>query len=404
MRDRHSGRVKMSTPGKRSLQRDPNDRNVRPLELFFDLVYVFAIGQLTHHLLAHLTWTGLVETLVLYFAVFLAWAYTSWAGTLTDPDTSSVRMMLLVIMLLGLFMNVAIPEAFGEAGWLFVAAYLTIQMGRTLWLLTTGLDEVMRRHFQRALVWLVATAPLWVAGAVVEGPLRLVLWGVATVVDLVGLLSAHPFPGKRFHSERLDFAAEHHFERSRLFFMIALGETVLTTGAAVAGAPLVPMTLFTGAVALIGTIALWWVYFRRSERVAVRQAVADRDPVKISRYATNTLLVMVAGLLAIAVGDELVIAHPTGHADATTNALLFGGPFLFFAAQSWYMRVVMGDVPLSRPVALVVLVALAVATLPAPLYVAGCAALAVVLGVAIADGRRAAAEEASAESPFGAGE
>ncbi|KXF49175.1 hypothetical protein AXA44_26140 [Rhodococcus sp. SC4] len=394
----------MSTPGKRSLQRDPNDRNVRPLELFFDLVYVFAIGQLTHHLLAHLTWTGLVETLVLYFAVFLAWAYTSWAGTLTDPDTSSVRMMLLVIMLLGLFMNVAIPEAFGEAGWLFVAAYLTIQIGRTLWLLTTGLDEVMRRHFQRALVWLVATAPLWVAGAVVEGPLRLVLWGVATVVDLAGLLSAHPFPGKRFHSERLDFAAEHHFERSRLFFMIALGETVLTTGAAVAGAPLVPMTLFTGVVALIGTIALWWVYFRRSERVAVRQAVADRDPVKISRYATNTLLVMVAGLLAIAVGDELVIAHPTGHADATTNALLFGGPFLFFAAQSWYMRVVMGDVPLSRPVALVVLVALAVATLPAPLYVAGCAALAVVLGVAIADGRRAAAEEASAESPFGAGE
>jgi low temperature requirement protein LtrA len=159
----------MSTPGKQSLQRHPKDQHVRPLELFFDLVYVFAIGQLTHHLLAHLTWTGLAETLVLYFAVFLAWAYTSWAGTLTDPDTAPVRMMLLVIMLLGFFMNVAIPEAFGEAGWLFVAAYLTIQIGRTLWLLTTGLDTVMRRHFQRALVWLVATAPLWVAGAVVDG-------------------------------------------------------------------------------------------------------------------------------------------------------------------------------------------------------------------------------------------
>jgi low temperature requirement protein LtrA len=228
--------------------------------------------------------------------------------------------------------------------------------------------------------------------------LRLVLWGVATVTDLVGLLSAHPLPGKVFRSERVDFAAEHHFERSRLFFIIALGETVLTTGAAVADAPLAPMTLFTGAVALIGTIALWWVYFRRSERAAVRQAVADRDPVKISRYATNTLLVMVAGLLAIAVGDELVIAHPTGHTDAATNALLFGGPVLFFAAQSWYMRVVMGDVPLSRPIALAMLVVLAVATLTAPRYLAGCAALAVVLGVAIADGRRAAAEEASAET------
>ncbi|QDQ95065.1 low temperature requirement protein A [Rhodococcus sp. WB9] len=388
----------MSASGKRSLQRDLGDQHVSPLELFFDLVYVFAIGQLSHHLLDYLTWTGLVETVVLYLAVFLVWAYTSWAGTLTDPEQSPVRMMLLVIMVLGLFMNVAIAEAFGEAGWLFVAAYLTIQLGRTIWLLTTGLGDVMHRHFQRTLVWLLATAPLWIAGAVIENSWRLLLWSGAAVIDLAGLLSAHPLPGKRIHSERVDFASEHHFERTRLFFIIALGETVLTTGAAVAGAPMGPMTLFTGAVAVIGTIALWWAYFRRSERAAVSQAVTNRDPVRIGHHATNALLVMVAGLLAIAVGDELVIAHPTGHTNAATNALLFGGPFLFFAAQSWYMRMVMNDVPVSRPIALVSLVVLAVATLPGPTYAAACAAAAVVLGVAFADGRRAAVEEASGET------
>ncbi|WP_231914163.1 low temperature requirement protein A [Rhodococcus sp. LB1] len=384
----------MSTLGPRPLQRDPHDPRVSPLELFFDVVYVFGIGQLVHHLVEHLTWTGLAQTLVLYVAVFLAWSYTSWAGSLTDPDRSPVRMMLLVIMVLGLFMNVAAPEAFGEAGWLFVATYLTIQIGRTLWLLTIGLDDVMRRHSQRALVWLVATAPLWITGAVVDGPARLILWGIATVIDLLGLLVAHPLPGKRFHSEHVDFAAEHQFERARLFFIIALGETVLTTGSAVASAPLEPMTLLTGAVAVIGTIAVWWVYFRRSEPRAVSKAIAGRDPVRTSRYAINTLFVMVAGLLAIAVGDELVIAHPTGHTDAVTNAFLFGGPFLFFSAQTWYMRAVMSEMPRSRPIALVTLAVLAVATLPAPPYLAGCAALAVVLGVAIADGRRATAEEA----------
>ncbi|MGW2240205.1 low temperature requirement protein A, partial [Streptomyces sp. NPDC001759] len=121
--------------------RQAERREVTPLELFFDLVYVFAIGQLSHQLLAHPTWTGAAQTLVLYLAVYAAWAYTTWAVTLVPAEDPRTRRMLLAVMLTGLFMNAAIPRAFGDAGWVFVATFLLIHLGRTVWLLRVGLDE-----------------------------------------------------------------------------------------------------------------------------------------------------------------------------------------------------------------------------------------------------------------------
>ncbi|WFR72665.1 low temperature requirement protein A [Prescottella defluvii] len=108
----------MTSRRSRSLRRGPEQQEVTPLELFFYLVYVFAIGQLSAHLLENLTWTGLAETVVLYVAVYAAWAHTAWASTLTDPRQPSVQVMVLLGMLLGLFMNASIPSAFGGWGWL----------------------------------------------------------------------------------------------------------------------------------------------------------------------------------------------------------------------------------------------------------------------------------------------
>ena len=111
-------------------------REVTPLELLFDLVFVFAIGQLSHHLLVHPTWTGAGETLVLYLAVYAAWGYTTWAVTLVPAEGRRTRRMLQLVMLAGLIMNAAIPRAFDDAAWVFVVAYLLIHVGLTLWLLT----------------------------------------------------------------------------------------------------------------------------------------------------------------------------------------------------------------------------------------------------------------------------
>src|SRR5689334_10988312 len=100
-------------------------------ELFFDLVYVFAVTQLSHELLHHLTLTGLIDTLVLWFAVWLGWQYTCWVTNWFDPATPRIRSMLFAVMLLALVMAAAIPDAFGDRGLVFALAYVAMQVGRT---------------------------------------------------------------------------------------------------------------------------------------------------------------------------------------------------------------------------------------------------------------------------------
>src|SRR5215212_7215405 len=124
---------------------------VTPLELFFDLVFVFAVSQLSHHLLAHLSWRAAAETLVLLRAVYAVWYSTSWAATMIPADQPRTRGMVLTVMLLGLFMNASVTGAFATSGWAFVIPFLLIQLGRTVWTLASARDAVFRDHFLRTL-------------------------------------------------------------------------------------------------------------------------------------------------------------------------------------------------------------------------------------------------------------
>ncbi|WP_086667979.1 low temperature requirement protein A [Lentzea kentuckyensis] len=368
---------------------DARRREVTPLELFFDLVYVFAIGQLSHQLLAHPTWTGAAQTLVLYLAVFAAWAYTTWAVTLVPAENPRTRRMLLAVMLAGLFMNAAIPRAFDDAGWIFVATYLLIHLGPTVWLLTVGLDPVNQEHFRRVLVWFAVASPLWLIGASADGNARLAWWAGAIVVELVGTLTAHPFPGRRLDSRQVSFAGGHLLERGRLFMIIAFGEAVLTTGAALTTAPYRPMTLLTGTVALVGTVSLFWLFFSRSERV-VHHYRRTEDPMRAGLTGVHSLMMSVAGMIAAAAGDERVITHPTEHAGVTTNLLLFGGPILYIGAQTWHRATLFADLHWSRLVALVALVIGCGVTVAAPAYLAAIIAAAIVVVLTAFESRRPA--------------
>ncbi|MDX2557327.1 low temperature requirement protein A [Streptomyces stelliscabiei] len=381
---------------------DPVRREVTPLELFFDLVYVFAIGQLSHQLLAHPTWTGAAQTLVLYLAVYAAWAYTTWAVTLVPAEDPRSRRMLLTVMLLGLFMNAAIPRAFGDAGWVFVATFLLIHLGRTGWLLTVGLDRREQEHWRRVLVWFAAAAPLWLTGAAADGGARLTWWAAATLVELAGTWTAHPLPGRRLDSRQVTFAGGHLLERGRLFMIIAFGETILTTGTALTKAPYAPMTLLTAGVALTGTVALFWLFFSRSEHI-VRHYERTEDPIRAGRSGVYSLMVSVAGMIAAAAGDERVIAHPAHHAGITTNLLLFGGPALFIGAQTWHGRTLFDDLPKARLLALSALILGCAVTTTAPAYLAAVIAAAIVVTLAALEDRRppgdAAAEPVSSSRP-----
>lgn len=313
---------------------------VTPLELFFDLVFAFAISQLSRHLLTHLSWRGGAETLVMLVAVFGAWFTTSWTATIIRADQTRTRWLMLSVMLLGLFMNASVTRAFTFSGWAFVTPLLMIQVGRTVWTLLNATDAVFREHYVRTLLWIIVTTPVWIAGAAVNAEARLLWWALAAGIDQTGRWLAHPVPGRRLHSENVQFDAGHMLERCRLFLIIALGETVLTTGTAIVRQSTTVMTLATGTFALAGTIALWALAFGRSHRIIIRLTEATSDPIHVSRHAVNALMIMVAGLIALAVANEKVIVHPRGHTSIALSLLLAGGPVLYLAAQGWYLWLV----------------------------------------------------------------
>ncbi len=265
-------------------------------------------------------------------AVFAVWFTTSWSATLVRVDQSRTRWLVLAVMLLGLFMNASVTRAFTTSGWAFVIPLLLIQLGRTVWTLLNSTDAVLREHYFRTLLWVLATTPLWIAGAAVNTDTRVLWWALAAGIDQLGRWLAHPIPGRRLRSENIEFDADHMLERCRLFLLIALGETVFTTGTAIAEAPTTLMTLATGTFALAGTVALWALSFGRSHRLILSHVKETSDPIRASRHAVNALTIIVAGLITVAVANREVIAHPYGQTSLALSLLLSGGPILFLAA------------------------------------------------------------------------
>jgi low temperature requirement protein LtrA len=173
---------------KRLLRARTGDGHARVtfVELFFDLVFVFAVTQLSHHLLHHLSPAGALQTALLLLAVWWVWVYTSWATNWLDPEATSVRLLLFVLMLLGLVMAAAIPKAFEARALPFALAYVAMHVGRCLYMLWAlrGHSPGNYRNFQRITIWLAASGVLWIAGALVEGPARPMLWCLAVAIEI----------------------------------------------------------------------------------------------------------------------------------------------------------------------------------------------------------------------------
>jgi low temperature requirement protein LtrA len=363
------------------------ERVVTPLELFFDLVYVFAIGQLSHHLLEHVDLRTGAETAIMTLAVVYAWYMVAWGANWLDPDRLAVRLLLVGLMFASLLMSAAIPDAFDGRAWLFVSGYLLIQIGRALFLIVALRGRALGEHFVNDLVWEVLVGGLWIAGAISDGDARLALWGAAVVAMHAGTWSLHWLPGRgrAIDLSHTEIAGGHLVERFRLFFLIALGETVLTMGTAFGDEPFELERAVALALGFTGTVALWWCYFHRSERIGVELAERAEDGGVVGWLGTWTLTLMVLALVAVAVGDELAIAHPGDDATLGFTLLTFGGPALFLLAQVFFLRKGVGQVPRSRPVGIVALALLAVATAPLTLIAGIAASAAVLVAVAVAD-------------------
>jgi low temperature requirement protein LtrA len=363
-------------------------RAVTPLELFFDLVYVFTVSQLTHHLLGHVDATGMLQTLILTLAIMYAWFMTVWTSNWLDVDRQPVRLMLLGVMFASLLMATSIGEAFGDRAALFVIAYLAIQIGRTAFAVVAFRGHRLHMHFVNALVWEIGTASIWIAGIAVEGDVRLLLWGAAILISYGGVIAGHPLPRRRspFTTDSQIYA-EHLLERFRLFFLIALGETVLTLGNAFAGEPVEGDRLLVLTLAFTGTVALWWCYFHRAEEIGIEAVEGAANPSRLVGLGNYTLILMVIGIVAIAVGDELAIAHPHDPTTLEAAVLIFGGPAIFLLAQIAFMRRAATAMPRSRAYACLGLAILAGVSSELSLLASVAGSSAVLLAVAIADTR-----------------
>ena len=362
-------------------------RDVTPLELFFDLVYVFAIGQLSHHLLEHVDPRTGAETVILALAVFYAWYMVAWGTNWLDPDPLPVRLALVGFMFASLLMSAAIGGAFDDRAWLFVTGYLFLQVGRCLFLIVALRGRPQSGHFVNDLVWELLTGVLWVAGMFAGGDARLVLWLVAVALAYGGAWAQHWLPGRgrRVALENTQIAGGHLVERFRLFFIIMLGETVLTMGSAFAGEPFGLPRLFALAIGFAGTVALWWCYFQLAEPLGARAAETADDAGAVALWATWTLTLIVLGLIGIAVADEMAIAHPGDHATTGFTVLTFGGPALFLLAQLLFQYAALRRNLPSRVLGLLALAILAVVTARLTLIAGIAASSAVLIAVAVTD-------------------
>jgi len=373
---------------KTAVSRSPgSERVVAPIELLFDLVYVFAIGQLSEHLLGQVDLRTGAETVILALAVFYAWYMTAWGANWLDAEQLPVRLLLIGLMFASLMMSVAIGDAFDGRAWLFVTGYLLLQVGRSVFMIVALRGRALSEHFVNALVWELLAGCLWVAGALAETDARLVLWGLAVLVTYGGAGALHWLPGRgrRTDIAHTEIAGQHLVERFRLFFIIMLGETVLTTGNAFVDEPFTAERLLALAIGFTGTVALWWCYFERAEGLGVEMAERDEDAGAVGWWGTWTLTLIVLALIGIAVGDELAIAHPGDDATLGFLILAFGGPALFLLAQVVFLRIALGAVPRSRRLGLAALPILALATAPLTMLAGIAASSAVLVAVAAAD-------------------
>ena len=328
------------------------EQRTTSLELFYDLVFVFAVTQVSHHLLDDLTWRGAGQSLLLLLVVWWSWNYTTWVTNELDPESPVVRLLMIALMLASLLMAAALPDAFGAEAGLFVGSYLAIQVGRHTFLTFVAAEPgtLERARAGRILVWFAGAGLFWVAGAIADGPARTILWLVALAVDYGAPLALYRVPGRVPMTEDAWQVSTAHFsERFGLFVIIALGESIVLTGATISGADLDTATVAAFATAFLTTAALWWLYFTYVARIAERRLELAANRTRMARDAYTYLhVVFVAGIIVSAVGDELVIAHPNERLSGAEVASVVAGPAIYLLAHALFRLRLSGTVSARR--------------------------------------------------------
>jgi low temperature requirement protein LtrA len=342
----------------------PNQHSrVTYAELFFDLVFVFAVTQISHTLLGRFSLLGGLQTTLLFLAVWWVWVYTSWITNWLNPERTPVRILLFVLMLGALVLSTSIPKAFESRGLWFATAYAAMQVGRTIFLLlsTPPSQALARMNAVRILVWLSMSAVFWIAGGCTEGHARLVLWAMALGIEYISPAARFWIP-KYGASSVADWVIEggHIAERCAGFIIIALGESIVVTGATFSDLEWTAATVSAFASAFVGSLAMWWIYFHKGAGAGSEQISNSSEPARLARLAYTYLhMPIVAGIILSAVADQIVLQHPADHSDPRTVLSAIGGPLLFLIGTILFKLAIRGWLQLSHGAGIVMLAILA---------------------------------------------
>ena len=289
--------------------------------------------------------------------------FTTWITNWLNPELTPVRILLFLLMLGGLVLSTSIPTAFETRGLWFATAYAAMQVGRTMfWLASVPPGRTLVRwNAIRILVWLSVSAVFWLAGGFAQGHSRLMLWSVALAIEYVSPVVRFWIP--RYGASAVaDWVIEggHMAERCAGFIIIALGESIVVTGATFADLTWTADNVAAFVSAFVGSLAMWWIYFHKGAEAGSEEISKSSEPGRLARLAYTYLhMPIVAGIIVSAVADELVLKHPHGHSDLRTVLSAIGGPLLFLVGTILFKHSFRGFLQLSHGAGIIALGALA---------------------------------------------
>jgi low temperature requirement protein LtrA len=356
-------------------------------ELFFDLVFVFAMIQLSHTLAKDFGSTALLEAAIIILALWWLWVQITWLTNMLNTEAGLVRLFLFSMMFAGVLLAIALPKAFDDQSFTFALIYSGMQVMRSLFALYVfkGVDHENSLTFTRMAIWLGVSSIFWLCGGLAENlEWQIGLWAVAIGIEYAGPAVKYYFPGlKTGEHEKLHLSGEHLAERCALFVLICLGETILTTGQTATDHMNSSLSFVVFCAAFTSTVLMWWIYFHHGQEKASEKAEESAEPEKIAQTLFNYgHLPIVAGIILTAVGEDFSLSHSYEHSTWRESLAIVGGPILFLAGNIGVKIAASYVRPISHFVGIGVLIVLLLLQ-GMPLYALQIAAVTVLLLVAI---------------------
>ena len=333
-----------------------SERRTSPVELLWDLVFVFAITEVSVLLGHHLSWAGVGRGLIVLALIWWAWSAFVWAANAHDTASPTLQLALLAGLVLIFLAGLAVPHAYDDEGTLFACTYAGVRfLHLALYADASRRGQAARNAIAGFAATVTIGMALLIVGSFLDTTWRTLLWAAAVAIDYAG-----PAWLTRERLRGLQQVAVAHFaERYSLFVIICLGESIISIGAGASGQPLDAPLVAAMVSGLVITVAMWWIYFHRVAEAAERRLRVHPDPVLAAADAYSYLhLVMIAGIIVFAAGAKVAIAGSEDSLDDAARLALCGGVALYLAGHAafrWRLFGWPGPVPLAGVFALLAL-------------------------------------------------